>query len=125
MQNAPFSGVHLSSSKVGYQTKTLGAGNFVITPSFEEVSGGEYNIDDLKVIGVPDTMANIQTMNAAGEWTGMYFWYNEFDDGTTVYPAGWFDIDGVEPAGITLQAGDAVFFSTDQDGASVTIPGAL
>ena len=110
---------------VGYQSKSVGAGYFMITPSFEAVGGGEYNIDDLKVTGVPDTMANIQTMNAAGEWTGMYFWFNEVEYDGVTYPSGWFDINGVEPAGISLQPGDAVFFSTDQSGASVTMPAAL
>ena len=82
-------------------------------------------IDDLKVTGVPDTMANIQTMDASGNWTGMYFWFNETEYNGETLPSGWFDINGVEPAGISLMAGESVFFSTDQDGASITIPAAL
>ena len=99
----------------------------MVTPTFVTVDGAQYNIDDFVVSGAPDTMANICVMNAAGDWVGQYYWYNEFTDpGTgTVYPAGWFDFNGVEPAGITLQPGDAVFFSTNQNGVKVTIPSAL
>ena len=66
-------------------------------------------------------------MDAAGNWVGQYYWYNEFTDPSTgtTYPAGWFDFNGVEPAGITLQPGEAVFFYTDQDNVSVSIPSAL
>ncbi len=82
-------------------------------------------IDNLKVTGAPDQMANIQTMDASGNMTGMYYWYNETEYNGQVVPAGWFDVDGVEPAAISLEAGESVFFSTDQDGVSVTIPAAL
>lgn len=95
----------------------------MVTPTFVNVDGTEYNIDDLKVNGAPDTMANICVMNASGDWVGQYYWYNEAVYEGVTYPAGWFDIDGVEPAGVTLRPGDAVYFYTNQDGATIQSAG--
>ena len=96
----------------------------MVTPTFTNVSGGEYDIDDLQVVGVEDTGANIQVMNASGGWTGIYFWYNEFtDEGGTTYPAGWMDINGEQSAEITLKPGDAVFFNTSATGAAIQSAG--
>ena len=99
----------------------------MVTPTFKTVGGGEYDINELKVSGAPDTMANIQVMSADGDWIGQYYWYNEFTDTTTgtVYPAGWFDFNGVEEAEVTLNPGEAVFFYTNQTGVKVTMPSAL
>ena len=93
------------------------------TPSFEAIGDTAYAIDNFAVNGVGDGAAEIQVMNAAGSWIGDYFWFNEFDDGTTVYPAGWFDATGTTPADIALNPGDGVFFFTGQEGASIQSAG--
>ena len=93
------------------------------TPSFEAIGADGYAIDNFVVNGVGDSEAEIQVMNAAGSWVGDYFWYNEFSDGDTVYPAGWFESDGATPADITLQSGDGVFFYTRLSGVSLQSAG--
>ena len=110
---------------MGYQQNPVDTGFKMVTPTFTNVGGGEYAIDDLQVVGVEDTKANIQVMNAAGAWTGMYYWFNEFTDpeSGTVYPAGWMDFDGTEPAGVTLKPGDAVFFNTSVGGVKLQSAG--
>ena len=110
---------------VGYQQNAVPTGYKMVTPTFVNVSGGEYNIDDLQVVGVDDTYADIQVMNSEGQWTGWYFWFNAYGD----LPAGWFDDTGTTPADITLKPGDAVFFNTSVEGAKIQsagqVPGAI
>ena len=110
---------------MGYQQNAVEAGYKMVTPTFVNVGGGNYNIDDFQVVGVDDTKADIQVMSADGSWTGWYFWFNAYGD----LPAGWFDFDGAEPANITLKPGDAVFFNTSVEGASLQsagqVPGAI
>jgi hypothetical protein len=79
----------------------------------------------LEIIGVGDGEAEIQVMNAAGSWVGDYFWYNEFTDGTTTYPAGWFELGGETAADLTLQPGDSVLYYTNISGAKVVVPSVL
>ena len=67
----------------------------------------------------------IQVFDSEGQVDGTYYWYNEFVDGATTYPAGWFDALGVEPANIELAPGVGVFFNTDETGVKVTVPSAL
>ena len=116
-----------SANVVGYQQNAVPNGYKMVTPTFANIDGSEYNIDNLVVEGAPDTMADIQVMSSEGRWVGQYYWYNEFTDpGTgTVYPAGWFDFNGVEPANITLKPGDSVFFSTNQDDATIRSSGSV
>ena len=108
---------------VGYQQNAVEAGYKMVTPTFVNVGGSEYNIDDFQVIGVDDTKANIQVMNAEGQWTGMYYWYNAYTDGDTTLPAGWFDFDGLVPADVSLKPGDAVFFNTSVEGVKMQSSG--
>ena len=82
-------------------------------------------IDDFAVSGASDGMTTIQIVDAAGQVSANYYWYNEFNDNGTIYPAGWFDVSGLVPAGVTLAPGEGVFFNTDESGVSVTIPAAL
>ena len=80
------------------------------------------DIDKVTVQGSHNTMTVIQTLDAEGQIEGTYYWYNA--EGS--YPAGWFDFNGLEPAGIQLKPGDAVFFhTTEASPVTVTIPGAL
>ncbi len=83
------------------------------------------DVDQMTVNGSGDGVTTIQQLNAAGQVAGMYYWYNEFQDGDTLYPAGWFDVSGSTPAGISLNPGDAVLFNTDETGVSMTIPAAI
>ena len=80
------------------------------------------DVDKMTVSGSVDTKTSIQVLDADGQVTGTYYWYN---DGGPGYPAGWFDFDGLIPAGINLDAGDGVLFYTDETGVTMTIPGAL
>ena len=50
MQNAPFSGVHLSSSKVGYQQIDTPSGFSMRTPTFKAITGN-MKIADIGVTG--------------------------------------------------------------------------
>ena len=113
-----------SANIVGYQNNAVSKGYAMVTPSFTTVGGvTEYNIDDLRVIGAPDTMANICVMNAAGEWIGQYYWYNDAEYMGQFYKGGWFDFNGATPAGVTLKPGDAVYFYTSQDGVTIESAG--
>ena len=110
---------------VGYLQKDVAQGYSMQTPSFEAIGEDSYDIDNFVVNGVGDTEAEIQVMNAAGSWVGDYFWFNEFNDGTTVYPAGWFNLSGEVAADLTLQPGDSVLLYTNISGAKVVVPSAL
>ena len=102
----------ITHSLVGYMM--LGNGSPVNLP-----------IDDFTVTGATDAKTTIQVFGTDGQVTGTYYWYNEFDDNGTIYPAGWFDVSGLEPAGVTLAPGEGVFFNTRESGVSVAIPAAL
>ena len=79
-------------------------------------------IDDVKLIGVEDTMATVQVVNPDGSWGTQGFWFNEFGD----LPSGWFtDGTGVTPAEITLTPGQSVFLKVTATGAKVVLPSAL
>ena len=112
-----------SANVVGYQKNQVPKGYAMITPSFNAVSATQYNIDDLRVVGANDTMANICVMNAAGEWIGQYYWYNDAEFMGVFYKGGWFDFNGAVPAGVKLNPGDAVYFYTSQDGVKIESAG--
>ena len=115
-----------SANVVGYQANNVAAGWSIVTPCFENVDGEPYAIDKFTVNGVSDGDATVQSMNADGSWGTMGVWLNEFVDGDTVYPAGWFtDISGATAAEITLTPGQSVMFSTTAIGAKAFIPSAL
>ena len=93
------------------------------TPTFKNVTTANYPIDNFTVQGATDGKTTIQVLDTAGQVAGTYYWYNEFTDGTTTYPAGWFDFAGVEPAGVSLAPGEAVFFNTDESGVTIQSAG--
>ena len=95
----------------------------MVLPTFSPVGGGEYNLDNLTVIGVEDVGATIQVMDPDGKWIGMYSWYNEYTDPDTgdFYPAGWLDEDG-NSAG-TIKAGHGVYYYSATAGAKVQSAG--
>ena len=98
----------------------------MLTPTFENVAGGKYKIDNFVVSGSGDGQTVIQALDNKGAVVGVYYWYNEFDDGSTVWPAGWFEFGGEVPAGITLNPGDCVIFNNDEAGTvNATFPSAL
>lgn len=118
MQNAPFSGVHLSSSKVGYQTTPI-SGYQMKTPTFKNVTTENYPIDNFMVQNATDAATTIQVLDTAGQSVGTYYWYNEYEG----LPAGWFDALGNEPANIELAPGEAVLFNTNESGVSIQSAG--
>ena len=83
-------------------------------------------IDSITLTGVSDGDATVQIVNADGSWGTKGVWLNEYVDGNTVYPAGWFtDASGATAAEITLTPGQSVFFNTGATGAKASIPSAL
>ncbi len=91
----------------------------MITPSFKNTTETEYPIDNFEVKGATDAMTTIQVLDAEGQVTGMYYWYNAYQE----LPAGWFDVTGLTPAGITLKPGEAVFFNTSESNVTVLSSG--
>lgn len=81
-------------------------------------------IDDIKLIGVEDTMATVQVVNPDGSWGANGVWFNEYEPDNL--PSGWFtDTTGLTSANITLAPGQAVFFNAKATGAKAVIPSAL
>lgn len=107
---------------VGYQTTPI-SGYSMKTPTFKNVTTVNYPIDNFTVQGATDGKTTIQVLDTAGQVAGIYYWYNEFVDGATTYPAGWFDALGVEPAEISLAPSEAVFFNTDETGVTIQSAG--
>ena len=105
---------------VGYQTSPI-SGYQMATPTFKNITSANYPIDNFTVQGATDAMTTIQVLDAEGQVAGMYYWYNAYGD----LPAGWFDVSGLEPAGIALEPGEAVFFYSEESGVSATVPAAL
>lgn len=113
-----------SANTVGY-VETPIQGFKMLTPAFKNITAETYPIDNFVVKGATDALTTIQVLDADGQVTGTYYWYNEFDG----LPAGWFDGAGITPAGVELKPGEAVFFYTDETGVSVLsagqVPGAI
>lgn len=93
------------------------------TPTFKNVTTEAYPIDNFTVQNATDGKTTIQVLDTDGQVDGTYYWYNEFVDGATTYPAGWFDALGVEPAGVSLAPGEAVFFNTTESGVTIQSAG--
>lgn len=91
----------------------------MVTPTFEQIGSETYDIVGFSVNGVEDMMATVQAVNTDGSWGQMAFWFNAFDE----YPAGWFDESGEVPAEISLKPGQAVWFYTQSEKASVQSAG--
>ena len=87
-------------------------------------SAVEVAIDEIKLVGVEDTKATVQVVNADGSWGARGVWFNEYKPDNL--PSGWFtDGTGMTSAAITLAPGQSVFFYTSESGAKVVIPSAL
>lgn len=111
---------NVNANNVGYQENTVPEGYSMITPTFVNVSGGDYAIDNLILIGVDDTKATVQVVNKDGTWGTRGVWFNAYEE----LPAGWFtDASGETPADIMLEPGQAVFFKTTEKGASFQTAG--
>ena len=107
-----------SANIVGYTTSPI-SGFVMATPAFSDM-GKDYPIDNFTVQGATDSKTSIQVLDADGQTTGMYYWYN---DGGPGYPAGWFDAAGLVSAGISLKAGESVFFYTEEAGVTIQSAG--
>ena len=108
-----------SANVVGYNENAV-SGFTMLTPSFKNITTAAYPIDNFVVSGSIDAKTSIQVLDSAGQVAGTYYWYN---DGGPGYPAGWFDINGLVEAGISLQPGEAVLFYTNESGVSVRSSG--
>ena len=86
----------------------------IVTPCFENVGENKaYAIDNFLIEGVADCDATVQVMNSDGSWGAQGFWFNEAVFNGITYPAGWCTgRDGLTPANITLNPGDAVMLNT-------------
>ena len=100
-----------SANVVGYQQNPV-VGYKMLTPTFENINSDTINIDEFEVKNATDGLTSIQVMNSDGRWTGTYYWFNAVPE--MDLPAGWFDVNGEIPAGVTLNRGDAVFFYTEE-----------
>ena len=83
------------------------------------------DIDKVEVKGATDGKTSIQVLNEEGGVKGTYYWYNAYAPDPVTYPAGWFLVDGLTPAGIELNPGEAVFFYSEESGVTATVPAAL
>ena len=105
---------------MGYQQNAVNKGYKMVTPVFENVDKSEFSVNDLVCVGAADNDAYIQTMNASGEWTGMYAWNEAYEE----WPAGWYDDNG-DLATTTLKPGDSVFFQATADKVTLQSAGAV
>ena len=109
-----------SANVVGYQANAVPNGYSMITPSFVNVDGSDYAIDNFLLNGVADCDATVQVVNPDGSWGANGVWFNEYEGLT----AGWFtDATGLTAADISLKPGQAVFFYTKATGASAQSAG--
>ena len=111
-----------SANVVGYQANAVPNGYSMITPSFVNVDGSDYAIDNFLLNGVADCDATVQVVNPDGSWGANGVWFNEYEG----LPSGWFtDATGLTSAAITLEPGQSVFFYTKASGAKAVLPSAL
>ena len=109
-----------SANIVGYQANAVAKGCSMITPSFVNVDGTDYAIDNFLLNGVADCDATVQVVNSDGSWGANGVWFNAYED----LPAGWFtDMTGMTAANISLKPGQAVFFYTAAEGATAQSAG--
>jgi len=109
MQNAPFSGVHLSSSKVGYQEVPVEASGFtLITPTFDKVDGSSITLKD---IGAKNSYESVQLLNTDAGTDAEYFFVSKEDSGLEA--DGWFLDDLETPADdVAIPEGKSILFSS-------------
>ena len=116
MQNAPFSGVHLSSSKVGYLNKDMAtAGYYNYTPMFVGVDGSDPAVKNI----VPST--SDPTVEDLGEAKIMLYVLDtsrkfaktfayKTVDGDWMDEDGWYYGDEEEPTDYELEPGEVLQF---------------
>ena len=128
---APGEGVFFYTEESGVTIQSAGEVPGEIThdiSGFVMVGNGSpvtIDIDSVTVAGATDGKTSIQILDEDGLTEATYYWFNEFVDGNTTYPAGWFDFSGATPAEISLDPGQAVFFYSEEAGVTATIPSAL
>jgi hypothetical protein len=114
-----------SANVVGYQDIATPAGARLLTPTFENVGGGKYNLQNL-VANNADNLgdATIQVMDIkTGMFGDVYYWWPADPSDPVTYPAGWFSGSGAELPAVELNPGEAIFFSTKKAGVSLTASG--
>lgn len=97
----------------------------MITPTFTEVSGGSYSIQNVKPSG--DEIGgwgdvNIQFIDEQGNWSDQYFWWTA-DMGAPAGVDGWYD--GDELATVSIPTAKGFVLSSDDGAGVVTVAGAV
>ena len=115
------SGIFRNSTAVGYQANGVNNGYTLATPAFKNVSGGDYDIQNIKVNGAAnDGDVGMQIFNDKGRMENIYFWLNEYygdDDGWYV------DVVGSKIAEKTLKPGEAFYLYAPYAGVTLQSAG--
>lgn len=108
-----------SSNVVGYQNKTTVAEFNFVTPTFKNVSGGDINIQDIKLSGaaVSDYVDNLQILDEGGATSAIYNWVTDM--------GGWIDSSTFALATDTVKPGAGILISTLQAGVNITFSGSV
>ena len=96
----------------------------MITPTFQNVDGSEYKLQDIVVVGdnvTGDGDVVIQIMSDQGEWIGEYDWFTV--DGWGSEKDGWYSAGDEEDADVTLKSGQAILVSCDNEDVSFQVSG--
>ena len=109
MQNAPFSGVHLSSSKVGYASTAARANLNWYSPVFRTIGYNttdinEVNLDDggTGEVGWGDSMQIVGPLGSASE---AYFYFDPSMDPNGLAKTYYWGDDSCNPVDVTLEPG--------------------
>lgn len=93
----------ISSSVVGYQTKTTVSGFNFIAPTFKSVGSGSVDIQDIKLDGdVTEYADSIQVLDEGGATAEIYLWTAD----------GWIDFNTFAQANVSLVAGESILVDT-------------
>ena len=136
MQNAPFSGVHLSSSKVGYNTDSLTGGKFYIkaaqfqdvqkgTATLNSIMNGLTGVDFDENLTFQTTAPQIQVQKTTGAGYDLYYYLNDaYIEETDSTVKGWADSTG-NYVDLTIDPGVAFWFKVVASDTDVTVSGAV
>lgn len=110
---------------VGYQDIPLVVGFNMITPTFNEVSGGEYSIQNVRLSDEAESYGwgteSIQIVNADGNVSATYTWTSPDMSGLEDFA--WCD-DSMQAVNVTIKQGQSFLLYTEGDG-TATVAGAV
>ena len=86
------------------------AGNKALSPQFIPVSGGSYNIQDIKFTATDIYNTSLQTLTVGGKAADSFFWndWTEYPENSGEFPGFWDDGSGV-PATKTFAVGEGIW----------------